>query len=1347
MVHYGTIASGNQLIKNGVIRDQISEELGGILCYEMEAAGVMNTLRCLVIRGICDYSDSHKNKDWQPYASLTAAAYAKELLSFVPPIRLQEAPLPSEPMGKTVLGRSLRASKKQSTMKKWQPPHGELSERRFTTQHISNYDAFRVHSALTRLRCPETTRWILDDENYQTWRRQDGTTLWLTGKIGCGKTLIASTIAEHLLDTTEDKELVLHFFYRHSHKTDLTAFSLLNSCIKQTLDHFESIGRHLSQDLYTLLENQYSGRKLSYDFIEVIHEIFEPLLSLISKTTLVIDGLDECGNNEIPRVLGFVRMFVKKPGRNVLISGRESLDIAHSIPGSLKIQASENTTDDISVYIRWKIEEKMLDRRIIEDPAVRDEIETILSNKAEQMILWVSLQIENIWTDCANDSDIRKALKDLPKDLTETYDRCLHRIFTRDGIFANGYAFKALLWILEAAHPLSLTQLRQALAIDPMDGTLDYDKVPSVQDTVRSCANLVVQDIEGHILLAHHSVDQYLNDHERLGELRSTLRSSESPGTPLTGLAMLCVSHLTSAHYSLAVQPILKGSTLRLEAPAVSRITGGVPWYIKPFLPQPRPVQIKLPPRKPERANIAELPEFFHFAREQWPELTQNLMAASLDWIFSDLELEKFLNLVLQPNLTWRLHPWEPLGQSLDSHYFALLGWAIVNRHKPMLQALFRHAKLRIDLYVTPFQQYGGLNAIFLAARSNEPWILEMIRRQLDDHNSDNSIWDRDSRNWTVLHHAIDSKSTRLVAKLAHRNGPGQFADGVHVPDPLELAATKGYGDIVRILLQVPSFNYLESRILATKAAIRHGHHLLLVEQLSIPKLSSSIIDNTGETVINFGADIGKAFVEAARVGHTSVIDHLLQTVPQYRSLWIRSILFAAIQAKQGPVVARVLADQENLPQDLLIESIILAGQQADPSTLGQIIDQLSLESISKKDLNRQDRKACMSEVGAAMIYSAVKGDHVQLVKILLDRGINADSLYNNIPPLREAVRQENEEIVSLLLEHKAFIFPEYLRLAIEKNCLKVAKLLLENGASPGVFSALHHAAAVGSSAMLELLLLYTSDRSISADGLQRTPLMHAARSGNLKNVELLCDQPGSVELKETNDIDLLDALGWTALFHSCTTGHIHCARALLSYGANPKVLDLRGQTILHAVAESLRGPASISESEFMSELIDAGYIDVNMQDHSGRTALHIAASMSDWELIYFLLQRGADINVKESVKGQTPLHIAASLGSPHRLILLLHETSVDVNLQDNEGDTALHIAVKEGKFDAAGSLMAAGASFLIKNNAGNYPLDLAQSDPRNNRVLLSRLGVENRKNSKARSKVSEEAASLSRER
>jgi len=83
MVHYGLIASADRLMKDAIVRDKLARD-EGVLCFEMEAAGLMNHFPCLIIRGICDYADTHKNNMWQGYAAATAAAYAKELLQMIP---------------------------------------------------------------------------------------------------------------------------------------------------------------------------------------------------------------------------------------------------------------------------------------------------------------------------------------------------------------------------------------------------------------------------------------------------------------------------------------------------------------------------------------------------------------------------------------------------------------------------------------------------------------------------------------------------------------------------------------------------------------------------------------------------------------------------------------------------------------------------------------------------------------------------------------------------------------------------------------------------------------------------------------------------------------------------------------------------------------------------------------------------------------------------------------------------------------------------------------------------------------------------------------------------------------
>lgn len=83
--HQGRIATGNAVIQDSELRDKISAKCGGALCVEMEAAGVDANRRCLVIRGISDYADSHKNNVWKSHAAGNAAAFARELLCRVQP--------------------------------------------------------------------------------------------------------------------------------------------------------------------------------------------------------------------------------------------------------------------------------------------------------------------------------------------------------------------------------------------------------------------------------------------------------------------------------------------------------------------------------------------------------------------------------------------------------------------------------------------------------------------------------------------------------------------------------------------------------------------------------------------------------------------------------------------------------------------------------------------------------------------------------------------------------------------------------------------------------------------------------------------------------------------------------------------------------------------------------------------------------------------------------------------------------------------------------------------------------------------------------------------------------------
>lgn len=66
-------------IRSALLQDRLVEETN-VLFFKMDVTRLMNYFPCLVIRGICDCSDTYKNKTWQVNTAIAAAAYAEAVL-------------------------------------------------------------------------------------------------------------------------------------------------------------------------------------------------------------------------------------------------------------------------------------------------------------------------------------------------------------------------------------------------------------------------------------------------------------------------------------------------------------------------------------------------------------------------------------------------------------------------------------------------------------------------------------------------------------------------------------------------------------------------------------------------------------------------------------------------------------------------------------------------------------------------------------------------------------------------------------------------------------------------------------------------------------------------------------------------------------------------------------------------------------------------------------------------------------------------------------------------------------------------------------------------------------------
>ncbi|KAL2803394.1 putative wd40 protein [Aspergillus granulosus] len=280
---YGIVASGNSVVKDGKTRDRLRRKTGA-LCFEMEAAGLMQDFPCIVIRGICDYADSHKNKQWQGYAALAAASYTKELLSYVPRGQVLQEQLVTE----------------ISSLK------GELKILNQTTKHVEQKidlqglsvakgAAFNSYENQHE-ECLEGTRVELlhDIEEWAT-SPAGKCIFWLSGKAGTGKSTISRTIASLL---KEKGLLGASFFFKRGEEDRSSGKKLFPTLVSQLVNSIPQLRPFIQEAIKD--DPQISEKVLGEQFKKLL---LQPLLKMedeLAATTttttrvIVIDALDEC---------------------------------------------------------------------------------------------------------------------------------------------------------------------------------------------------------------------------------------------------------------------------------------------------------------------------------------------------------------------------------------------------------------------------------------------------------------------------------------------------------------------------------------------------------------------------------------------------------------------------------------------------------------------------------------------------------------------------------------------------------------------------------------------------------------------------------------------------------------------------------------------------------------------------------------------------------------------------------------------------------------------------------------------------------------------------------------------
>lgn len=559
VIHYGLIASANQVMKNATVRDTLAENKD-VLCFEMEAAGLMNHFPCLVIRGICDYADTHKNKEWQGYAAMTAAAYAKDLLSKIP---VNEAKAEKRIADYTTVlhsdnveNREISASPDRRAGALCQRPkeaekHSLNEQQKCELLNSLHFDQIDARHLTIKKAHAKTCRWLLRQAEYRDWLDRSKVIehngfLWIKGKPGAGK----STLMKFALDNArrvlkgKNNIIIAFFFNARGDKLERSTLGMYRSLLLQLLERLPEL-----QDVFESLElamSTQAGRPHIW-VIESLKELFEQAVQRLGQHRLIcfIDALDECAEDEIRDMISFLQTTsadTTSAGIEfyVCLSSRHYPHITIRKGITLVLEGQEGHRQDITNYLDTELN--------IGDTDLAKQISIDVQNKALGVFMWVVLVVGilNKEYDSGNVCELKERLRAIPGDLHQLF----RDILTRDNR-ENGRLLLCIQWILFAKEPLRREQLYFAIhsGIKPLSAW-GPDITPAVMDRyILDCSKGLAEVTKGKtqtVQFIHESVNDFLLRENGLMEICSDL-GSHLQGQSHERLKQCCLTQMTIA--------------------------------------------------------------------------------------------------------------------------------------------------------------------------------------------------------------------------------------------------------------------------------------------------------------------------------------------------------------------------------------------------------------------------------------------------------------------------------------------------------------------------------------------------------------------------------------------------------------------------------------------------------------------------------------------------------------------------------------------------------------------------------------------------------------------------------
>ena len=461
-----------------------------------------------------------------------------------------------------------------------------LNEERYNIlETFGRIDPGRSHDMSRKLRHPGTGMWLIEHPTFKDWLRSTNGCLWLYGIPGAGKTVLASLAIDEVLQTCTPNHAVAYFYCDYKDQATQEPHGIMGCLAQQIAKQDEQSFEKLRR--FYKIHGQ--GRKdpVPYD-PTLLRNLVRDLMSNYENTTIIIDALDECTGHvsDVVALLTSLNDKTDDVNVNLLLLSRDEVEIRDIIDTNPQISiAAENS--DLRLYVGAEIEERIGKKKLnIKSPSLKEHIVERLIGGADGMYVLVPsalciycvsntdfkifdlikvsmgylvrlrLYVNKITysppsnsqmdylCELPNDAARRKALNNLPRGLTPSYERILRKINGCDAEVQK-LVRRTFHWLFCSSERLKTRALCQAVAIEPGDLCIDDEAVPDESDILRHCGSLIRKSADGEELeFAHFTVKEFLSqlNSDKSNEFAAYVIDADFIRTEL---AKVCLTYIT----------------------------------------------------------------------------------------------------------------------------------------------------------------------------------------------------------------------------------------------------------------------------------------------------------------------------------------------------------------------------------------------------------------------------------------------------------------------------------------------------------------------------------------------------------------------------------------------------------------------------------------------------------------------------------------------------------------------------------------------------------------------------------------------------------------------------------